>query len=62
VEDEELLSIFASFFDGVAGAIFGFSKRKRLCSVNLRLPCLQKYSTFSLPQSLALNSGQHLIL
>ena len=60
-EDDELFSFFTSCLLGVAGAL-AFSNKCKLCSVNLRLPCLQKNSTFSLPQSLVLNSGHHLIL
>ena len=60
-EDDELFSFLMSCLLGVAGAL-AFSNKCKLCRVNLRLPCLQKNSTFSLPQSLVLNSGHHLIL
>jgi len=60
-EEEELFS-FLSFFVGVIGAIFDFPNKCKLCRVNFFLFVLQKYLTFSLPQSLVLNSDHHLTL
>ena len=62
VDEDELFSCLTSLLIGVDGAFALLSNKCRLWRVNLRLPCLQKCSTFSLPHSLVLNSGHHLTL